>query len=70
MTMDEQGFFLKAIECLEGAASEYTNGRYNNCANRCYYATFQAAVFALRKAGIAPSSDQWGHEFVPAQFEG
>ena len=34
-------FLAKAEESLAGAESEYANGRYNNCANRCYYACFQ-----------------------------
>lgn len=65
-------FLSKAEESLAGAESELDNGRYNNCANRCYYACFQAAVHALVTAGIRPpgSSGQWSHAFVPAQFDG
>lgn len=65
-------FFIKADECLAGAESEYVNGRYNNCANRCYYACFQAAIAALMQAGIQPTgrSGSWGHDFVQAQFNG
>ena len=37
----------KAQESLAGAESEFANGRYNNCANRCYYACFQTAIAAL-----------------------
>jgi hypothetical protein len=37
---EEQGFLLKAEESLAAAASELANGRYNSCANRCYYACF------------------------------
>ena len=33
-------YLEKAVESLAGAESEYVNGRYNNCANRCYYACF------------------------------
>lgn len=55
-----------------GAESELANGRYNACANRCYYACFQAAVAALLRAGIRPpgSSGEWSHSFVPAQLVG
>ena len=62
----------KASESLAGAESELAHGRYNNCANRCYYACFQAAVAALIQAGIRPSgqSSEWSHAFVPSQFEG
>ena len=63
-------FLEKALECLAGAESELANARYNNAANRAYYAAFQAAIAALQRAGIQPRSDQWGHEFVPAQFDG
>lgn len=65
-------FLDKALESLVGAESEFLNRRYNNCANRGYYACFQAAIVALQVAGIAPrgASGQWSHTFVPAQFEG
>src|SRR4051812_3470914 len=65
-------YFDKAQECLAGAQSEYVNDRYNNCANRCYYASFQAAVSALVRAGVHPPgrSEEWGHDFVQAQFIG
>jgi uncharacterized protein (UPF0332 family) len=67
-----QTYLFKAQESLAGAASEFANGRYNNCANRCYYACFQAAIVALLRAGIRPrgSSDEWSHAFVPARFDG
>ena len=63
---------FKAEESLAGAVSEYANGRYNNCANRAYYACFQAAIAALVRVGIGPAghADQWGHDFVQAQFVG
>jgi uncharacterized protein (UPF0332 family) len=62
----------KAIESLAGAESEFANRRYNNCANRCYYAMFQAAIAALITAGIRSPSvkGQWDHAFVQAQFSG
>ncbi len=63
-------YLLKAEECLAGAESEFINGRYNNTANRCCYACFQAAISALFQAGIQPSGCQWGHEFVQARFVG
>jgi uncharacterized protein (UPF0332 family) len=64
-------FLAKAEESLSGAESEFANGRYNNCANRSYYACFQAAISALIGAGIHPSGgDQagWAHTFVQARF--
>ena len=45
---------IKARESLAGARSEYEQSRYNNVANRAYYACFQAAVAALNDAGIRP----------------
>lgn len=47
-----QIFLDKAAESLAGAESEFTHRRYNNCANRCYYGSFQAAISALLHDGI------------------
>jgi uncharacterized protein (UPF0332 family) len=66
-----QVFLVKARESLDAAESEFANGRFNTCANRCYYACFQAAVAALARFGISPSGGQraeWGHAFVQSQF--
>src|SRR4051812_19626169 len=62
----------KAEECLAGAESEFVSGRFNNCANRCYYAVFQAAIHALSLAQVAPPGPDadWGHEFVRSHFVG
>ncbi len=72
MDADSLAYLEKAIESLIGAESEYANKRYNNCANRCYYAMFQAAIAALIAAGIRPlgARAQWEHEFVQARFAG
>ncbi len=71
MTGGDDIFLNKAEESLAGAASEMANRRYNNCANRSYYACFHAAVSALIRGGIAPGSDgQWSHSAVQAQFAG
>lgn len=70
---EERGIYLsKAEESLAGANSEFVNGRYNNVANRSYYACFQAAVHALIAAGVRPMAgrEQWAHDFVQAQFVG
>jgi uncharacterized protein (UPF0332 family) len=63
-------YLTKAEESLRGPASEFAQGRYNNAANRCYYACFQAAVAALHHAGLAPRGgrSEWGHAFVQAEF--
>ena len=52
-----------ATESLLTAESEFVNGRYNSCANRCYYGCFQAAIAALLRDGIR-ARGQWSHEFV------
>ena len=71
MIVDEASIFLfKAEESLAGAASELVNGRYNNCANRCYYACFQAAIAALMHHDIRPQGDEWSHAFVQSRFVG
>ena len=62
-------YLAKATESLLTAESEFINGRYNSCANRCYYACFQAAIAALLREGIRPAG-QWSHAFVQAQFVG
>ncbi len=70
MSGDTDIYFYKAQESLAGAESEFANGRYNNCANRSYYACFQAAIVALIRAGIVSENNSWGHGFVQAQFVG
>jgi uncharacterized protein (UPF0332 family) len=59
-----------AIESLAGAQSEYANRRYNNCANRAYYAAFQAATSALLRESIRAHDNQWAHTFVQSEFVG
>jgi len=70
MVESVEAFLSKAEESLAGAESEFVNGRYNNCANRCYYACFQAAIAALLRADIEPPGVQWGHQFVQGRFVG
>ena len=69
MDDDAAIFLAKAAECLLTAESEFANGRYNSCANRCYYACYQAAIAALLREGIR-ARGPWGHEFVQGQFVG
>ncbi len=70
MIEGEAIYLDKAIESLQGAESEYMNGRYHNCANRCYYACFQASIHALTEAGISPSGTRstWSHETLQGTF--
>ena len=62
-------YLTKAVESLLTAETESINGRYNSCANRCYYACFQAAIAALLSESIHPTG-QWNHQFVQTQFVG
>lgn len=72
--MDEfiESYLAKARESLEGAESEWANGRYNNAANRSYYACCQAAIHGLAEAGIRPigTAAEWKHAAVQAAFAG
>jgi uncharacterized protein (UPF0332 family) len=63
-------YLAKAEESLLGVESEFAHGRYNNVANRCYYACFQAAIAALQYAGMVPHGRQttWGHAFFSTRF--
>jgi uncharacterized protein (UPF0332 family) len=64
-------YLTKAQESLDGAESELANGRYNNCANRCYYSVFQAAIAALIQQGVVSQhANEWSHSFVQAGFAG
>lgn len=66
VNQEEAAYLAKAFESLAGAESELAAGRYNNAANRAYYAAFQAAIHALSTEG--ERRDIWGHDFVQAQF--
>ena len=69
--IDLGGTYLdKARESVTGARVEFEGGRYNNSANRSYYAVFQAAVYALQMEGFRALQGEWGHDFVQAQFNG
>ena len=71
--LEQVGTFLdKARESVTGARVEYEGGRYNNSANRSYYAVFQAGIHALIMDGVRRQSGgtEWGHAFVEAQFVG
>jgi uncharacterized protein (UPF0332 family) len=70
MAETDRVFWEKAQENLESAQSEFINRRYNSCASRCYYACFQAAIYALTQADLRPGRAEWGHDFVQAQFNG
>ena len=69
---EAQAYLAKAMESLASAQTDFTAARYNSCANRAYYACFQAAVVALLSAGIQPANPrgEWSHEFVQSHFNG
>jgi uncharacterized protein (UPF0332 family) len=59
-------------ESVAGARAELEAGRFNNSANRCYYAVFQAAIHALMMDGIRlpGGGTERSHAFVESQFVG
>ena len=63
---------LKARTSLAGALSELEQRRFDNAANRAYYACFQAAIAALIEAQIGSVSGPgtWDHAVVQARFVG
>jgi uncharacterized protein (UPF0332 family) len=63
-----ESHLTKAAECLAGARSEFANARYNNAANRAYYAAYNTAIVALIRAGIG--RPRWLHDEVQALFAG
>ena len=63
-------YLTKAHESLASAESDFAAGRYNSCANRCYYACFQAAVAALIHARLQPTANRWEHKYVLGTFSG
>ena len=69
---DAQAFRAKALESLATAESELANHRYNSCANRSYYACFQAAIGLLLREGMRSTSGngRWSHAAVQSVFAG
>ena len=66
-----EAYLAKARESLLGAESECANLRFSNCANRAYYAAFQAAIATLLLDGVRPrGGEQWPHGYVQAEFVG
>lgn len=69
---EARAYLIKATESLASAQADFAAVRYNSCANRVYYACFQAAIAALLSVGIQPAKPrgEWSHEFVQSQFNG
>src|SRR5687767_6991003 len=71
--IERGGTFLdKARESLSGARAELATGRFNNSANRSYYAVFQAGIHALILEGVRlpGGGTEWSHSFVDSNFSG
>ena len=58
-------YLRKAHENLRSAEKAFDDAAYNACANRAYYAAYQAAIAVLRAKGFTPKTD---HEVVQAMF--
>jgi len=59
-------FLSKAEENLKSAQLNFDNEFYNACANRAYYAAFQAAIAALSAHGIISGKNE--HSWVQSEF--
>jgi len=70
MDIESSLFLEKARESLASAAADFAAGRYNSCANRAYYAAFQAAVAALIYTGVRRRGRRWEHRHVIAEVSG
>ncbi|MDZ7343440.1 MAG: HEPN domain-containing protein [candidate division KSB1 bacterium] len=60
----------KANENLAAAQLCFDHGYFNACANRVYYAMFQAGAAALFKHGMVPSKEQIGHAWFQSNVAG
>ena len=66
--MKPKGLINKAKANLQVAQICFDSGFYDACANRAYYAAFQAAITALADRGR--KSDKNDHKWVQATFSG
>jgi uncharacterized protein (UPF0332 family) len=62
----KQEFLDKAKENLKIAQMSFEHECYNACANRAYFAAFQAAVAALISRGA--TRGKFDHKWVQAEF--
>lgn len=64
-----QRYLEKSAESLASAKDDLAKKRFNSCANRTYYACYQAAVALLISRGVSPpgGKERWEHDFVQAQ---
>ncbi|MCG3119392.1 MAG: hypothetical protein ALAOOOJD_01784 [bacterium] len=68
--MSYQSWLDKANENLAAAQLCFDQGHFNACANRLYYAMFQASIAALVKHGLLPPHAQVGHDWLQSTFSG
>ncbi len=62
----KQEFLNKAEENLKIAQMSFEHECYNACANRAYFASFQAAIAALISRGAGRG--KFDHKWVQAEF--
>lgn len=60
----------KANENLAAAQLCFDNDHFNACANRLYYAMFQAGIAAMVKHGLLKPDAEVGHDWLQANFAG
>ena len=66
--IDFSSFWIKAYENLRVAQLCFDNGFYNACANRAYYAMYQAAIAILIANGFPPTQKHIDHGWVQSVF--
>ncbi|OQX26281.1 MAG: hypothetical protein BWK80_11180 [Desulfobacteraceae bacterium IS3] len=62
----KEEFLNKAKENLKIAQLSFEHDCYNACANRAYFAAFQAAIAALAKEGVQKGKND--HAYVQSEF--
>ena len=69
MSETVQKYLEKSEEGLASSRDDLAKKRFNSCANRSYYACYQAAVALLLKHNVTPTGERgtWTHEALQAQ---
>ena len=68
--MSYQNWLDKANENLAAAQLCFDNGHFNACANRLYYAMFQAGIAAMVKHGLLKPDTGVAHDWLQSNFAG
>ncbi len=58
MSETAQKYLEKSKESLASAKDDLAKKRFNSCANRAYYACYQAAVALLLKYNVTPAGEK------------